>query len=423
MGSVADAARLLRDRRFRRWFIGRWVSVTGSTISPVALAWAIVHLGGGAGGIAVVLLGGPIVFMLFSPVGGVTADRFPRIPIMVICQITSGIAQALSAAAILTRTANVPILTVLALLAGASGAFFTPASQAVLPALVTKQHLHTANALRQITNNTVMIIGPSVAGAVIVACGPGWILAWDAATFFLSAALLAGVRIPTPSAGTRQRWSQDLTEGWSAFRSRRWLWVLALLSAITGMAWGTAVNVVGPLYAQSTLGGPVAWGIVQSAIGVGYITGSVISLLTRPRHVGLVVVGGYVPDVVFLAAMATGAPLAVVAAAAAGAGAAGTLQMITYQSHLQAVVPDDQLSRVLSMTGMIGTVGIPIAYGIAGPAATAFGIHAIQWACVATVAVAVASAFGLHEIRHLQSVPLHERVGPSSRRKTAPLRQ
>ncbi|MFG1857591.1 MFS transporter [Actinomadura geliboluensis] len=406
MGGVADAARLLGDRRFRRWFIGRWVSVTGSTISPVALAWAIVHLGGGAGGIAVVLLGGPIVFMIFSPLGGVTADRFPRIPIMVICQITSGIAQALSAAVILTRTANVPILTVLALLAGASGAFFTPASQAVLPALVSKQHLHTANALRQITNNTVMIIGPSVAGAVIVACGPGWILAWDAATFFLSAALLAGVRIPTAlPTGPRQRWSRDLAEGWSAFRSRRWLWVLALLSAITGMAWATAVNVVGPLYAMSTLGGPVAWGIVQSAIGVGYITGSVISLLTRPRHVGLVVIGGYVPDVVFLAAMATGAPLAVVAATAAGAGAAGTLQMITYQSHLQAVVPDDQLSRVLSMTGMIGTVGIPIAYGIAGPAAAAFGIHAIQWACVATVIIAVASTFSLQEVRRLRGQP------------------
>lgn len=98
MGGVADATRLLADRRFRRWFIGRWVSVTGSIISPVALAWAIVHLGGGADGIAVVLLGGPIVFMLFSPLGGVAADRFPCIPIMVICQITSGIAQALLSA-------------------------------------------------------------------------------------------------------------------------------------------------------------------------------------------------------------------------------------------------------------------------------------------------------------------------------------
>lgn len=70
MGTVADAARLLDDRRFRRWFIGRWVSATGSTISPVALAWAIVHLGGGAGGITVVLLGGPIVFMILSPLVG-----------------------------------------------------------------------------------------------------------------------------------------------------------------------------------------------------------------------------------------------------------------------------------------------------------------------------------------------------------------
>ncbi|MEU8118869.1 MFS transporter [Spirillospora sp. NPDC049024] len=403
MGGVNDAARLLADRRFRRWFIGRWVSVTGSTVAPVALAWAILHLGGGAGGIAVVLLGAPTVVLLLSPPAGVTADRFPRIPVMVVCQIASGMAQALSAAAILTGTANLPSLAALALLGGASGAFFTPASQAVLPTLVAKRNLTTANALHQITNNTVMIVGPSVAGAVIATCGPGWILAWDAGTFFLSAALLAGVRIPAArQAGPRQPLGRDLAEGWSAFRSRRWMWVLALLSAITGMAWVTAVNVVGPVYAGSALGGPVAWGIVQSAIGVGFILGSVTSLLTRPSRVGLVVVGGYLPDVVFLAAMASEAPLAVVAAAAAGAGAAATLQMITYQSHLQAVVPDDQLSRVLSTIGMIGAIGLPIAYGIAGPATTAFGIRTVQWACVTTVIIAVASAFSLQEIRRLR---------------------
>ncbi|QKG27147.1 sugar (and other) transporter family protein [Actinomadura verrucosospora] len=405
-GRLAEGVRLLADRRFRRWFVARWVSVTGSTISPAALAWAILHMGGGASGIAAVLLGGPIVFLALSPIGGVLADRYPRITIMVVCQIVSGAAQALSAALILTGTATVPTLAGLALLAGAAGAFFTPASQGVLPALVATEHMAAANALRQIANNSVMIIGPSVAGAVIAVCGAGWVLAWDSVTFAVSGVLLADVRVPARSHDKpRQPIRMDLVEGWAAFRSRRWLVILSLVSTVTGAAWVAAINVLGPLAARDTLGGPLGWGIVQSAIGVGFIAGSMTALAVRPHRIGLVVAGGYVPDIVFLGTLASGAPLAIVAASAIAAGSSATFQMIVWQSHLQTVVPDEHLSRVMSTVNMLGGLGVPIAYGTVGAATAAFGVRPIQWACAAIVAAAAVTAFTSREVRRLRAEP------------------
>ncbi|GAA0284026.1 MFS transporter [Actinomadura nitritigenes] len=403
---LGEGVRLLADRRFRRWFLARWVSVTGSTVSPAALAWAILHMGGGAGGIAGVLLGGPIVFLVLSPVGGVAADRYSRIAIMVVCQFVSGAAQAMSAAVILTGTATVPILAVLALLAGASGAFFTPASQGVMPGLVTAEHMAAANALRQIANNSVMITGPSVAGAVIAMLGAGWVLAWDSATFAVSGVLLAGVRVPARSRERpRQPVHRDLLEGWAAFRSRRWLVILSLVSAVTGAAWVAAINVLGPLTAESALGGPVGWGIVQSAIGIGFIAGSMTALVVRPHRIGLIVASGYLPDIVFLGALASAAPLAIVAAAAIAAGSSATFQMIVWQSHLQTVVPGEHLSRVMSTVNMLGTLGVPIAYGTVGAATAAFGVRPIQWACAAIVAAAAAAAFTSNAVRRLHAEP------------------
>ncbi|MFF0520715.1 MFS transporter [Actinomadura nitritigenes] len=405
-GRLTEGVRLLTDRRFRRWFVARWVSVTGSTISPAALAWAILHMGGGASGIAAVLLGGPIVFLALSPIGGVVADRYSRIAIMVVCQLVSGAAQAVSAGVILTSTATVPLLAGLALLAGASGAFFTPASQGVMPALVAAEHMAAANALRQIANNSVMIIGPSVAGAVIAVCGAGWVLAWDAVTFVVSGVLLAWVRVPPRSRDKpRQPVHLDLIEGWVAFRSRRWLVILSLVSAVTGAAWVAAINVLGPLAARSTLGGPLGWGIVQSAIGVGFIAGSMTALTVRPHRIGLVVASGYLPDIVFFGTLAGGAPLTIVAASAIATGYSATFQMIVWQSHLQTVVPEEHLSRVMSTVNMLGTLGVPVSYGTVGAATAAFGVHPTQWACAATVAAAAAVAFTSHEVRHLRTEP------------------
>ena len=90
----------------------------------------------------------------------------------------------------------------LALLAGVTGAatgFFSPASTGLLPEVVLAEQLQPANALRGSAVSTGEILGPLAGGALVAAAGAGWAIAVDAATFAVSAACLAMLRLPSAS--------------------------------------------------------------------------------------------------------------------------------------------------------------------------------------------------------------------------------
>ncbi|MEV0827982.1 MFS transporter [Nonomuraea rubra] len=182
--------------------------------------------------------------------GRVLADRLPRLSIIVACQLICGIAQLIAAGLILTGSATVWALAGLTMVAGAAGAFFQPAAKGLIVQLVPAgPMLVQANALLQIAFNAVAIIGPGLAGLVIAASSPGVILAWDAASFLVSAAVFATLPLPSATRPGRRWVLADLVEGWEALAGRRWLWALTGLSMLTSACWAAGMSVLGPIYA------------------------------------------------------------------------------------------------------------------------------------------------------------------------------
>jgi NADH:ubiquinone oxidoreductase subunit 4 (subunit M) len=94
-------------------------------------------------------------------------------------------------------------------------------------------------------------------------------------------------------------------------------------------------------------------------------------------------------------------PLPVIAALAGLAGAAGVVELITYTSLLQARLPEAQISRVLSTVGLIGTTGVPLAYGFVGPLTTALGSGTVLLGCSAVALLAAAVAYAVPDVRQL----------------------
>ncbi|WP_433259710.1 MFS transporter (plasmid) [Streptosporangium sp. CA-135522] len=392
------------NSRYRWYFLARFSSVTGTTVAPLGLAFAVLQAGGGPADLSLVLVAGPVIFLLVMPVAGVAADRFPRQVIIITCQVVSGLTQAATAAAILTGTADTEMLAGLALLTGAAGAFFQPAMKGLLPQLVDGPMLAHANALLQLAGNGIAIGGPALAGLVIAGIGPGWVLAFDALSFGVSAVIFLTLRLPPISRPRpRQGVVADLAAGWSAFTCRRWLWVLTVQGALTAGCWAAGVSVLGPVYADRYLDGAMGWGVVNSAIGVGLAAGSVASLLLRPARVGLIVCGAALVEALLLVAMAAGWPLPLIAVAGAFTGAGGTMQLIAWTSYMQEHVPDEYLSRVLSITALVGTLLVPVFYALAGPSAEAFGIQPVLWACTAIVIAAAAVSIFVTEVRQLST--------------------
>src|SRR5262249_34215727 len=79
---------------------------------------------------------------------------------------------------------------------GCRGGVFYPAATGLLPAIVAPDRLQQANGLRAMGDGTARIAAPAVAGVIVVAASPGWVIGVDAATFAVSAAALVLLRLP-----------------------------------------------------------------------------------------------------------------------------------------------------------------------------------------------------------------------------------
>ena len=391
----------LREREFRLLFGGRVVSFAGSARAPIALAFGVIELGGSAGDLGLVLTLSILPQVVFLLAGGVIADRLPRQLVRVASNLVSGAAQAAAAVLLITGRAEIWHLAVVAVVRAVASSFFFPAQQGIIPQTVPVELLQPANALLRLTLNATNIGGAALGGIVVAAAGPGWALGFDALTYLAAAALLFPMRIVPPARAATASFVAELREGWGAFRSRTWLWVVVLGFAFSNGAQSAALNVLGPIVAEESMGGAKVWGAILAAQGVGLVFGGLVALRIHPARPLLLGGGGAglrVPPVVMLALEA---PWQVIALAALFTGLGLELFSVFWDVSLQGHVPNELLSRVSAWDALGSLVLMPAAYAVVGPASEVFGVTATLWGCAAIAAVAILGRLVSREVREL----------------------
>src|SRR6266550_2611152 len=272
----------LREREFRLLFAGRTISMLGSAMAPVGLAFAVLDLTGSTTDLGIVLASRSVATIVLLLFGGVWADRLPRHVVMVSANVVSGATQTVVAILLLSGHARIWELAVLALLNGGSSAFFFPASSGIVPQTVPPELQQQANAALRLGLNAMNIVGAALGGLLVAASSPGWAIAVDAASYGLAAIAIAAMHLPP---GLRVQGStvlRELRDGWTDFWSRGWLWAIVL-----------------------------QFGIVLSGV---------LMLHWRPRRILFVATLAVFPMTLPLLALARPAPLAIVIAAGFIAG-------------------------------------------------------------------------------------------------------
>jgi MFS family permease len=400
----SESLDLLRGREFRLLFGGQAVSVLGDRMVAVALAFAVLEIGGSVSDVGLVLAAGTFPLVATVLVGGVVADRASRRAVMVAADLVRVASQGAMAALLITGVAEVWMLALLAGVTGAATGFFSPASTGLLPEVVLAEQLQPANALRGSAVSTGEILGPVAAGVLVAAAGAGWAIAVDALTFALSAACLAMLRVPPRVAARGSSFVADLREGWDAFRSRRWIWTFVAYFALVNLVWG-AWGTLGPIVAERDLGGAAAWGAVLAAMGVGALAGSLLAARVKPRRPLLFAAladGLFALPLAFLAA-APAVPLIAGAALLSGAGMA--LAISLWESTLQRHVPGESLSRVSSYDWFGSLAFYPLGLAVWGPVAAAIGISVTLWLTFGLAVALTLALLGVPDIRHLPAAP------------------
>jgi MFS family permease len=398
MSLTAGVGLLWNCRPFRILFVGRIISLTGSAIAPIALAFAVLDLTPSLIAFGLVLAAGYLPLVIFLLVGGVIADRMRRGPVMVCSNVACALTQAVVAALLLTGNAQIWQLIALTSIAGIAGAFFGPASAGIVPQVVNADELHDANALLRLSMNSIKVLGPAAGGAAVATVGSGWAITWDALTFAVAALMLSRLRIPLPPRKPATMLA-DLKAGWDEFWSRTWLWTLVLQYALVNAVWVGGFQLLGPLVAQQRLGGASAWGALVAALAAGLFAGGGLVLAWKPRRPLLAATVSTFSKAVPLAVLALAQPLHVLIAAAFMAGVGTEIFVVCFYSTMQRRVPADRMSKVSSYDIFFGTLLIPVGYLVTGPAASWLGISSTLWAGVAVIVISTIATLTVPAIR------------------------
>jgi MFS family permease len=186
---------LLREPGFARLFAARLVSAFGSAMAPIALPFAVLEdLGGEPSDVGLVIAVGSGAQVLMQLFAGALADRGSRRLQMVRADVLAASAQGSIAALLLAHTATLPAVAALGALAGLALALHFPAAVGMVPLVVTRERLQTANAWLSIAQATALGLGAAVGGVVAATAGAGVALAVNAGTFAVSALLVASIR-------------------------------------------------------------------------------------------------------------------------------------------------------------------------------------------------------------------------------------
>jgi MFS family permease len=385
-------AGVLAARDFRRFYAGYVTSLLGTSMSTVAIAWAVLESGASATGLGYVFAAAVVPQVLLLAVAGAVADRLGRRRVMLAADGLRCAAQASLAGAVFAGRPALWVFVLLAWLEGTGQAFFAPALDALTVEIAPRDQLGNANALYGLASSATRIAGPALGGLLVALTGPAVVVAADAASYAVSVLALSLIRVPAApaaaraitraAAGTanpaarRTLW-HDMAEGWVEFRSRTWLWATTVQFAFFNLITWAPWMLLGPVMGRAYLGGAAVWGAIMGVQGAGAITAGLLSLGRRPRRpIVVATIGTFcyaLPDI----PMALHATAVWVAAAAFCCGAGSAVSGTFTGTAMQQQVPLELLARVsaLSLFPAYG-IGV-IGYAIDGPLAAAFGPAAV----------------------------------------------
>jgi DHA3 family tetracycline resistance protein-like MFS transporter len=372
--------RSLSYRPFALLWAGQTVSRIGDYLYQIALAWWVLEKTGSAAAMGMVLICSYAPMLLFLLIGGVAVDRLPRVQVLLASDLGRGaVVTAVAALAFLGWLEVWHVLTA-SLLFGFVDAFFQPAYTALVPEVARREHLPSANALSSMSHQLGRILGPALGVAVIALGGTASAFAFDAASFFVSAACLAplfsgrtGRARPEQMQATSVR--RDLREGIDTILRAPVLWITILVFALSNITFGGLYNVALPFLVNEQLSGGVqTLGLLYAIFSIGYVVGGVwLGRLSRLRRRG---------PTTFVALMIAGLmfgtfglpmPLIGLVLAAVVNGVALEVAGLTWTNILQEIVPADRLGRVASIDSLGSYALLPFGFALVGWTTELFG--------------------------------------------------
>lgn len=366
--------RALEHRNFRLYFLGQAVSILGSWIQQVAMAWLVYRITGSAALLGITSFAALIPQLLVGPLAGAWIDKHDKRKWLMRVQGLLA-AQALVLAGLTWMGWVGPgLLIFMAVCLGVCNAFDTPLRQSLISVFVERREdLPNALALNAMLFNTGRFIGPPVAGLLLGLTSEAACFALNALTFVALFVAVARVKVagtPRAEGSVGDVFKEGLAYAWHTWPVRMLITVLMALN-LTASAYAVLL----PVFAADVFAGDArTLGLLWGAAGCGAF-GSTVFLATRrsiPGLIGAISLGTTVSAVALLAFGWTRLlPVAMAAMVALGFGI--SVCNVGINMLLQSMAPDRLRGRIVSFFTS-GRFGFDALGGLlAGFIATAIG--------------------------------------------------
>lgn len=278
---------------YRIWWISNIFASTATWMQRVAQDWVVLMVLTDQSGFAV----GVVTALQFLPQlllsipAGMVADRFNRRRIIQICQCVVALCGLLTGILLLTGVAALWHIYIIALITGVADCLTSPARQAFVSELVTKEDLPNAVGLNSTAFNSARLIGPGLAGFVIAGIGPGWVFIANFVLFIvpvLGLALMDSARLYRPEKTSRTKGMMQ--EGLRYVQNRTDIKAIIAILTVVG-ALGLNFQLTQAVMATRVFGkGAGEYGLLGSIMAIGALAGALQAARRRQPRVFTVVV-------------------------------------------------------------------------------------------------------------------------------------
>lgn len=354
--------RAFKHRNFRLFITGQLISLIGTWAQRLAVGWLAWELTRSAFWVGAAAFAGLFPGVLAGPLAGSVTDRMDRLRLLKITQSAFLVQASVLATLTISGIISIELLLLLETLLSLITSFDIPGRQAIVVDLVGKEDLSNGIAINSTTVNITRMIGPAIAGVIIVAFGIGEAFLFNAVTYIAVLISLSMMRVQARArAAEKQRLISHIADGlhyaWRTPNIRNWL-LLFFFIALFGMPYGTLMPVVAEAgFGKGAAG--LSWLVASS--GLGATVGALLLAgrrntrgLARALFVGAagfglaLIVFGFIPSFELAVAFM---PVC---------GFAMMLQMAGINIALQTELAEEQRGRVMSLLSMAFQSAFPL---------------------------------------------------------------
>lgn len=367
----------LRIPDFRVLWLGNVGTMLGQWVQFAAQSYLVFQLTNSAFQVGAVGFVRGISSVGFAPFAGIITDRFGRRSVLMAMTALGAVIATFLAALIITDVIEVWMMYPIAIAEGLSDAINQPARQVMVYDVVGEDELANAVAINSLGSNTMRIVGPAAAGALIGGAGIEAAFILQAAAYSVSVIFTSLIKTKgVPTSKTTTSVLSSMADGIDYARRNRDVLLLVVMAGIPSLLVYPYVQYIAVFASEVLDVGSLGFGLLASAVGYGSIVGALVAAnLTQLKKRGQILVWTTFVYMALVTCFALSDNFALSFALLVGAGVANSIYLMFNQVMIQLIVDDEYRGRVLSLYVMVSGI-TPFSALIMGALIDPFGAQA-----------------------------------------------